>query len=371
MIRLIQLVAVVRKEVRQILADRRMMAVLVVAPLIQLLVFGKAVDYEVDDVPAWVVDQDQTAASRTHVGRVLADGTLTRAGETTDPAVALAAMDAGEAAAVIVVPDGFDRDLRRGETAHVQVILDGTDPNRANVAGAAVGRYFGEAALEMAAASGRSPGGVAVSPRVYWNPTLETAMFMVPGVASMVLVVVTTLVTAMGLAREREMGTMEQVLVTPIPSGILLSGKILPYVAIGLFDVALAIGVGGWIFGLPIRGSLVYLVVATLLYLLSTLGVGLLVSTVSATQQQAFMGGFLFMIPAILLSGNMTPVTSMPEWLQPLTWLNPLRFYIEALRANLLEGAGFADLWPQTLALGAYGIVIFGIALFRFRKTTA
>ena len=206
-----------------------------------------------------------------------------------------------------------------------------------------------------------------MEPRILSNPTLDTQPYMVPGLAAMVLVTTTTLVTAMGLAREREVGTLEQVLVTPIAAPILLLGKVLPYVAIGLLDTGLALGAGTLVYDVPMRGSLVFLGMATLLYLLSTIGAGLLVATVAKTQQQAFMGGFFFMIPAILLSGNMTPVIAMPEWMQPVTWVNPLRWYIEILRANLLEGSGFAELWLHALALLLIGTALFGTAVRRFR----
>lgn len=359
---LIQLRAVIIKEVRQILMDRRMMAMLVIAPFIQLIVFAKAVNFEVDRVPTVVVDHDQTATSREHARRLLADGTLLSAGAVTSDQEAMALLDEGDAAAAVIIPEGLDADLLRHRPSQLQVVMDGTDPNRAGVVAATVLRYFREI--------GDTPE-VTVVPRIYYNPTLETAVYMVPGVAAMLLVIVTTLVTAMGLAREREMGTLEQVLVTPIRSSVLLGGKILPYVAIGLFDVSLALAVGAWIFGLPIRGSLLFLGLATLLYLLSTLGAGLLISTISQTQQQAFMGGFLFMIPAILLSGNMTPIASMPSWLQPITYLNPLRYYIAILRAILLKGATLSEMWAPTLALGVYGLCIFGLAVSRFRKTAA
>lgn len=382
---MVQLRALVLKEFRQIAVDRRMIALLIIAPAVQLVVFSSAVNFEVDDVPTVVVDHDGSAVSREHLRRLLADGTLTEVGRVDDEATAMAMLDAGDAAAAVIMPERLDRDLQRGEPATVQVLLDGTDPNRAGVAAGAVGRYFGEvgmdamlarrdrqvAALSAQGVAVRPVPSVQVVPRVYYNPTLETPIYMIPGVAAMLLVIVTTLITAMGLAREREMGTLEQVLVTPIPSWVLLAGKILPYVAIGLFDVSLALAVGAWVFGLPLRGSFLLLGFATLLYLLSTLGVGLFVSTVSNTQQQAFMGGFLVMIPAILLSGNMTPIASMPDWMQWVTYFNPLRYYIAMLRAILLKGATFLDVWQQLAALGLFGAVIIALAIGRFRTRVA
>jgi ABC-2 type transport system permease protein len=173
----------------------------------------------------------------------------------------------------------------------------------------------------------------------------------------------------MGLAREKERGTLEQILVTPVPPGVLILGKILPFALFGLVDFGLAMAVGSYVFDMPLRGDFVVLFTATILYLLTTLGAGLLISTLSGSQQQAFLGGFLFMLPAALLSGIMTPVRSMPEWLQPLTMVNPLRHYAETLRGVLLRGAGFEELWPQLLVLAVMGTAIFTLATARFRKS--
>lgn len=368
----VQLRAVVLKEIRQIRADKRILPVLVVMPIIQVTIFSAAIDFDVDDVPTVVVDQDGTATSREHARRLLADGTLTAIATVTDPADAQRELEAGRAAAALVLPEGLQRDLLRGDPATVQVMLDGTDPNRAGVAAGAVGRYLGERSTELVRAKvPRAPGGIEVVPRVLYNPRLETAMFMVPGVAAMLLIVVTTLITAMGLAREREMGTLEQVMVTPLQPWVLLVGKIVPYVIIGLFDVSLALAVGTWVFDVPVRGGVDVLFGGTLLYLLSTLGVGLFLSTVSENQQQAFLGGFLFMMPTVLLSGNLTPVAAMPDWLRWITYLNPLRYYLEILRANLMKGAGWTELWPQMAALALFGLVIQTVAVRRFRKRLA
>lgn len=369
---LIQLRAVILKEIRQIRSDRRILPVLVVMPIIQVTVFSWAINFEVDDVPTVVVDQDHTATSREHARRLLADGTLSAVATVDDPEQALDVLVAADAAAALVLPEGLERDLLRGEPAQMQVLLDGSDPNRSGVAAGAVARYAGERSTDLLRARyPQAAGGLTVEPRVLYNPQLETAMFMVPGVAAMLLIVVTTLVTAMGLAREKEMGTLEQVMVTPIPPWVLLLGKIAPYVAVGLFDVTLALAMGAWVFDLPLRGGVEVLAGATLLYLLSTLGVGLLLSTFSDNQQQAFLGGFLFMMPTVLLSGNLTPVAAMPGWLRWITWFNPLRYYIEILRANLLKGAGWSEVWPQGLALLLFGTTILLVSVRRFRKRMA
>ena len=369
----VQLAAVFRKEVRQTVRDRRIMFMLIVAPLIQTVIFGFAVDFDVDRVPTLVVDRDGSAESRLHGRRLLADGTLRRAGTALSAADADRALDDGAAAAALVLPRRLGADLAAGRPAEVQVILDGTDPNRANVAAGAVSRYFGETAEALArerlvARGIAPPAQVQVVPRIAFNPGLETPPYMVPGIAAMLLLIVTTIVTAMGLSREREMGTLEQVLVTPIRPVLLLVGKMAPFVVIGLVDVALLMAAGTWLFGVPLRGPLPVVLVGTLLYLMTTLGVGLLISTLSSTQQQSFLGGFLFVMPAILLSGVVTPVRAMPGWLQVITWVNPVRYYAEVMRTTLVRGAGFAELWPQLLALALLGGGVLLAATRRFRE---
>jgi ABC-2 type transport system permease protein len=369
--------AVVQKELRQTVRDKRMMVLLIAAPLIQLIVFGNAVQLDVDRVPTAVVDLDQSAESRLHLRRVLADGTLRKVAESDSSAHAQRMLETNEAAAVLVVPRGFARDLARARATSVQMLLDGSDPNRANVAASAVAGYFAqESELRMREQAkslaqqtnvSRLLPDVSMRSRVLFNPALKTAVYMVPGVSAMLLLLITTIVASMGLARERERGTLEQMQVTPLPGSLLILGKIIPFAAIGLFDFLLALVVGAYVFDMPLRGSLSLVFFATALYLMNTLGVGLLISTISQSQQQAFMGGFLFMLPAALLSGIMTPVRSMPSWLSPLTLLNPLRHYAEILRAVLLRGADARDLKVQLLALALMGVTLCSVAAWRFR----
>jgi ABC-2 type transport system permease protein len=323
-----------------------------------------------------VADRDRSPQSREHLRRLLADGTLRRSAAVVDAAEAERLIDRWDAAAAVVLPPRFGADLAAGRPAEVQVVLDGTDPNRSNVAAGAVSRYFGEVAESMMRErlerQGLSPPALpTVTPRLSYNPSLRTAPYIVPGILSMLLVIVTTIVTAMGLSREREVGTLEQVMVTPIRPLWLLAAKMTPFVFIGLFDVLLVTTAGSWIFDIPLRGSLAVLFAGTLVYLLSTLGVGLLISTVSSNQQQSFLAGFLFALPAILLSGVMTPIRAMPAWLQAVTYLNPLRYFAELARAVLLKGAGLADVWFQLAALLVFGIAILGLATARFHKRMA
>ncbi|MCB9680936.1 MAG: ABC transporter permease [Alphaproteobacteria bacterium] len=370
-----QLRAVVVKEIRQTTQDRRMIFLLTVAPFLQLLLFGFAIDLDVDQVPTAVVDLDHTPESRETIAGMLADGTLAHVA--TPPSVpdAERLLEDGTVAVVLVLPEGYGRDLARGVPTQAQVLVDGTDPTRANVAGGAASGYLGLEGLRLAQAQiaarlpeGRTLPSVVVRPRLFYNPTQSTPIYMVPGIAGMLLLIITTIVVSMGLAREREMGTLEAVRVTPLPTPVLMVGKIAPFVVVGLFDVTLAITAGAWIFDVPIRGSLLLFYGITALYLLTTVGVGLFVSTVSQTQQQAFLGGFIFVLPAMLLSGTMTPIHAMPAWMQPLTALNPLRFYMEAVRAILLKGATFTEVRVQAAALLVYGLAIMALATSRFRK---
>jgi ABC-2 type transport system permease protein len=369
---LVRLRAVAKKELLQIRHDRRMLPLLVIAPLVQTVVFGFAVDFDIDRVPTLVVDQDHSRESRLHTQRLLADGTLVRAGYAASVSDAETALDRGEAAAALVLPANLERDMLAGRPSKVQVLLDGTDPNRSNVAAGAASGYFGEAGTaevrEQLERQGRNLGVPRLLPRVLYNPSLASAPYMIPGVMGMVLLIVTTVITAMGLTREREAGTLEQIMVTPIRPIQLLLGKMLPYLVIGLLDVGLVLTAGAYVFGVPLRGDLAVLFLVTLLYLLSTLGTGLLISTVSKTQQQSFLGGFLFMMPALLLSGVMTPIAAMPDWLAAITYVNPVRYYVETLRAILLKGATFDDVKFQVIALAALGVSITASAILRFSK---
>ena len=368
---LIQLYAVALKEVRHIVRDKRMMALLLIAPVIQLGLFGLAVDFDVDRMPTVVVDHDQTDVSRQHLRQVLADGTLIRTQSSSSDAQALQAIDAGDVAAALIVPAGFSAAIARGGVAHLQIVVDGTDPDRGSIAAAAVARYARaqtQVSVQMVSSAPRFAG-VQLLTRVLHNPRLKTAIYMVPGIIALLLLIVTVVVMAMGLARERETGTLEQVLVTPMPSLVLMVGKLLPYVFIGLFDLALALVVASYLFSVPMRGPLSVVVVGTTAYLICTLGIGLLISTISRTQQQAFIGGLLFLMPALLLSGVMTPLCGVPDWLLPLTKINPVKYYVEIVRGVLLRGSNFHDVRGQLTALFTIGTSVLGFAAWRFQRT--
>ncbi|MCP3162057.1 ABC transporter permease [Myxococcus qinghaiensis] len=373
----VQYRAVVVKEVRQTARDRRVMALITLAPLMQLFLLGFAVNFDVRHVPTVVVDRDKTAESRDYARSQLAGDTLDSKAEVSDELAAEEALERGEASVALIFPRDFQKDLLRGEGAQVQALVDGSDPTRSSVAANAVAQYAVLRAMQLAQAQAQARGEtpprspVELMPRVLYNPELSTSVYVVPGIAAMLLLIVTTVIMAMGLSRERETGTLEQLQVTPLRPGILMAGKVTPFLLIGLVDVGLALSVGAWVFKVPLRGSLTLVAVATLFYLLSTLGVGLLIATVSRTQQQAFVGGFLFVLPAVLLSGVMSPIRAMPDWLAWLTYLNPVRYYVEVLRGALLKEAGLGDLWRQVLALAVFGFMMMAVASRRFQKTSA
>ncbi|MBN1961226.1 MAG: ABC transporter permease [Deltaproteobacteria bacterium] len=370
---LIQIWAVFRKEVMQTVRDRRIMFMLIMAPTLQSIIFGFAVDFTVDRVPTVVVDLDQSEQSREHIRRLLADGTLSYLATTYSVLQAEQIIDNDKAAVAIVIPKSFGRAILAGKTTAAQVIVDGSDPNRSTVAGMAVQRYFGEVSLKLL--RDRIPAQllakqmlITAKQRVWYNPRQLSPVYMIPGILTMLLTVATTIVLSMGLAREREMGTLEQVLVTPIRPIYLLLGKLIPFFIIGFIDLLLILTLGTWLFSVPIRGSLVVIVLSTTLFLLSTLGVGLFVSTISSTQQQAFLGGFLFIMPAVLLAGVMTPIRAMPNWLQYITYINPLRHYAHVMRACMIKGATIIDLAEPLIVLLLFGIGILGAATLRFKK---
>jgi ABC-2 type transport system permease protein len=370
--------AVVRKEFRQVRRDPRIIWILVAVPVIQLTLLGYAVNLDVTGVATAVVDDDRSPVSRSLAMGLLAGDTFRDAGTLASPGEAHAALAGGRASVVLVFPRGFAAALARGEPAPVQVLLDGADTTRARIAGAAAELYFQQKAVaqatarmaRIAAARGRSlplPR-FDLRPRLFYNQRLLSRMYMVPGVAAILLLLVTTVVTAMGIAREREIGTIEQLLVTPIRPTTLMLGKMTPFALIGLFDFFLVLAVGAGLFDVPIRGPLPVLVLGSALYLLSTLALGLFISTVSRTQQQALMGALFFLLPAFLLSGFVSPIENMPHWLQPLTVVNPVRFYLEVLRAVLLKGAGLRECAVPLAALAMIGLALLAFATRRFHK---
>jgi len=348
------------------------------APILQLLVFGFAVNLEVNHVPTIVADEDRTPESRAVAEALLAGDTFSSLGTVQNGEAAAAIIGRGEASVAVVIPRGFGEHQRRGEPARLQALVDGGDSNRAIVSQNAVSAFALRRAIkgaelqieQVAAAQGqaaRMPR-VQVEPRVLYNQTLSTPTYFVPGIAALLLLIVTFITSSGGLTREKETGTLEQVMVTPMRPEMFILGKTLPFWLIGLVDLGAVIAAGSWVYDVPIRGSLWLLFFAGALYMLSTLGAGLLVSALARTQQQAFMGAIFFVMPATLLSGFVTPVDNMPDWLRPLSGLTPVRHFVEIMRAVLLKDASLAELGPQFVALGGIGIVVYGASAYFLRR---
>lgn len=352
---------VTRKEMLQTLRDRRLVFILVLAPIMQLVLLGYAVNLDVDHIPTVVCDQDDTPASRALVAAFFAGDTFVQADAVLDPDAAQAELESGDASIAIVIPRQYAQRLARGDKPDVQILVDATDAARSQVAAQ-------DATQLLVSLHAGSASPAVIAPRILYNPELKTPIYMVPGILATLLLAVTTVVTAMGLARERETGTLEQILVTPIRPAVLLAGKLLPYLWFGLIDVLAILLIGNLLFHVPIRGSLGVVALGALLYVFSTLGIGILIATLSASQQQAMLGAFAFVLPAMLLSGFLTPIESMPGWLQPVTLVIPMRHFIEIMRRCLLKGATFRDLAPQLGALAALGVSILSASVALFRR---
>ena len=364
------------KEFIQILRDPRMKGVIFMAPIIQLLVFGYAITTDVKHVATAIYDLDNSVSSRELIARFVSSGCFDVAAYAENPRNVRELIDRGDVSAVLQMNKGFEDDLRAGRTAAVQLIVDGTDSNTAGIVldyGAKIASEFSQKVLvtrfRRLNGSMAEAAGVDLQTRAWFNENLESRNFFVPGVIAMIVMLVTLMLTNMAVVREKEIGTMEQIMVTPITAAEFILGKTIPFALIGFADVILITVLGVFWFGVPIRGSLLVLFVATALYLMTTLGVGLLISTVCQTQQQAMMSTFFFYFPMVLLSGFMFPIANMPAAIRWLTYFNPLRYFLVIVRGIFLKGVGPAVLWPQMLALAVIGLAVLWLASRRFQKT--
>lgn len=366
------------KEFIQIFRDTRMKGVIFLMPIIQLLVFGYAVTTDVRNVKTVVYDLDNSAGSREIIARFAGSGYFEIIKYTDSQEQATNLLDKAKAQIIIRINKGFQSDLIAGRKAAIQIILDGTDSNTAGIAldyaARIIGSFSENVLIErINKMQGSTPlsGTVALEPRAWFNENLESRNFYVPGVIAIIVMLITLMLTSMAVVREKEIGTMEQIMVTPITSTEFILGKTVPFALIGFADVAMITLVGVLWFKVPIRGNLILLFVATALYLMTTLGIGLLISTVSQTQQQAMMSTFFFYFPAVLLSGFMFPIANMPEVIQWFTFLNPLRYFLVIVRGIFLKGVGPETLWPQMVALAVMGRAFLWLASKRFKKTIA
>lgn len=353
----------VRKELRQALRDVRMRGVIFAAPVIQLVVFGYAVSTDVREVPTWVVDRDGSTASRALVDRITAGGYFTVTGRSARSDDLTRALEDGRALVGLELPAGYGADLAAGRGAAVQILVDGTDSNRGNIALS----YLLRMVQQETAPVGPAAGGVTLAARAWYNPALESQVYNVPAVLGLLLLLITMLLTALSVVREREMGTWEQLVVSPIRPRELMLGKTLPVALIGLVDLVLVSLVAVFWFDIPIRGQPLALLAAAIPFILSGLALGLLISTLSNTQQEAFMSMFLILIPALIFSGFMFPIASMPEPFQWVTQLNPARHFLVVIRGVFLKGTGFGDHVVEYAALWSMALGGLWVAVRRFR----
>ena len=352
------------KELRQLLRDPKIIPILFVAPLMQLFILGYAATTDIRRVELAVCDLDRTAASRA-LATAFTSSTYFSAVASVDSQPALDRLILGGKARIgLTIPAGFGADRAAGHPGAIQLLADGSD-----AATGTAGLGYSATVLQLVAARAGLTPLIDLRPVILYNPDLVSRNFMVPGVLALIIMVMTMMLTAMALVRESEIGTMEQLLVTPIKPLHLILGKLVPYALVGLVEVGTALPIVLFWFRVPLRGSLLTLLVLTLPFMLCTLATGLLVSTLARTQQQAMMlAAFVFMLPGMYLSGLIFPIQNMPPVFQWITYAVPLRYYVVILRGVFLKGVGFAVLWPQALAMLGIGVVILTVARLRFRR---
>lgn len=372
-----RILTLLRKEFRSVFRDPRMRLVIFGVPVLQTLIFGYAVTMDVRHVRLVVMDYDHTPASRELVAAFTGSDYFETVLRTARPDEAQALIDAARASAILQINAGFEQRLHAGKSAPVQLIVDGSDSNTARLVlnySALIAQGHSRAISLTAAErqTGAQPavGQVELRPRAWFNPNLESRHYFVPGVMAVLVMLISLMLTGMAIVREKEAGTIEQIMVTPIRALEFILGKFAPFVVIGFVDVLLVTLVGVFWFEIPIRGSFALLLLGTACFLLSTLGIGLFISTVSQTQQQAMMTTFFFFFPAMLLSGFIYPIANMPRPVQWLTLIDPLRYFLVIIRGVFLKGVGLEVLWPQVVALVVLGTVVMAFAVSRFRKTT-
>jgi ABC-2 type transport system permease protein len=365
------------KEFIQVFRDKRARFFLFGPPIIQMMIFGYAATLEIKHVPTAIVDYDNSQVSRDLISRFEASRYFDIRERLSDRRQIPEVIDRGDVDMAIQINSGFAQNVRKGQTAHIQVIVDSTNSNTALIGLGYVNEvtsaFAGDYQIELIQRT--SPLSIAQMPKIvldkrpWYNTDMSSQWFFVPGViGNLVLVIVVTL-TAFAVVREREIGTLEQIMVTPIRRVEFILGKTIPFFLIGLFDAALISAVGTLWFHVPLRGGIAVLALGTVLFLLCVLGIGLFISTVSNTQQQAMVTAFFFIMPSITFSGFGSPISSMPELMQYLTYINPLRYFQTVLRSVYLKGVGLDVLWPQMVAMAAIGIFMLTVSVLRFHKS--
>jgi ABC-2 type transport system permease protein len=359
-----------RKEFIQMRRDRLTLGIMIGIPVVQLLMFGYAIQTDVRHIPTVVLDQSRTPESRDLIAAFENTGSFRIVAHVNGQPALDATIARGTAQAGIIVPPGYARDLGRGLTATVQVVIDASDPlssQSALAAAAGVGQVRNLEAL--AAAAGRASVPVEVRVRPRYNPGLRSPNYIVPGLVGVILTLTLVLITAMAIVRERERGTLEQLIVTPITKTELMLGKIAPYIGVGIVQMTAVLTLGRFVFDVPLSGSLLLLYGVSLIFVIASLSFGLFISTLVKNQQQAIQVSFFFVMPNILLSGFMFPRAAMPVVFQWFSLLLPLTHYLQVLRGILLKGVGLEAIWPQVLILCGFAVALISLAVRRFHKT--
>ena len=360
----------IAKELRQIFRDPRMARVVFIAPVIQLVIFGYAVNTDLRETPLYVVDHDRTAESRLLVDAFTASGYFRVEGRSRDPRAMARALDRGDVIVGVEIPADYTEDLRSGRGAKVQILTDGSNSNTGTIAQGNALRIVRDYTARRLEHGGRSlPAGVDLRIRAWFNPDLASRAYNVPAVLGVIVLLMSGLLTAVAVVRERELGTLEQLLVTPMRPAELILGKTIPVAMIAAVQIILVTAVAILWFGVPFRGSFLALAVAAVIYIVSGLSFGLLISTLARTLQEALMVMFLFFMPAIILSGFMFPIFTMPEVFQWVTYINPIRHFLEIVRPIFLKGAGVWELWPSYLYLLVLAVAGFVGARARIGRT--
>ncbi|MGA2317568.1 MAG: ABC transporter permease [Thermodesulfobacteriota bacterium] len=363
------------KELIQTLRDKRIRVTLIVPPIFQLIVFGYAANMDVKHIRTAIRDLDQSVESRDLIGRFGSSKYFDIVSFPNTPREVKDLINQGNVTVSIEIPTDFSRKLKKGDTATVQIVLDGTESNTALIALGYANQILSEFStqvlvkrLNRAGMIGFEEAGVELQHRTWFNPNFESRLFYIPGVIASIAFLIPIILTAQAIVREREIGTLEQIMVTPIRSWELMLGKTLPFALIGLLDVIMIALIGVFWFEVPLRGNPLVLLSGAVLFLMSSVGVGLFISTICSTQQQAQISTFFFTMPAFTLSGFAFPIENMPEWIQYLTYANPLRYFLVIIRGVFLKGNGLDILWPQMLALGILGTLMILLSSLRFQK---
>lgn len=363
-----RILTLMKKEFVTLLKDPKSRFVVIGPPIIQLIVFGYAASFDLRNVPFAVFDQDQSALSRALVARFESSPSFELVRTITHDDEIAPIIDSTDALLVLRIHPQFSRDVTRGEAGFVQAIVDGRNSNSALLALNYVREIVIRFNQDLLERHGQRGPPATLEVRAWFNPNLDGQWYFVPGIIGLVITVVTILVTALSVAREREQGTFDQLLVTPLRPVEILIGKALPGFVIGMLGASVVTAVAVFWFGVPLVGSLVVLFSGVALYLMSTVGVGLMISSLAVTQQQGMLGAFLYLVPSVILSGFSTPIANMPHWVQVLTYANPLRYFIVVIRGVFLEGRGF-DLAPgQFLPMAVIGLVAMTLAGGLFRR---